>query len=83
LETVVRNSQGEGFDARVEHFNGQDGMRVGPKGLDPTRLKPGEKALFLPLWEINAPENSGLIVERNFHSIVENRRPDRKLNPLR
>lgn len=68
----------EGFDARGDLFNGQIGVIVGPKGLDLTRMPPGEIGIFLPLWEINAPENQALIAERKFQDIFENRPPDWK-----
>jgi hypothetical protein len=66
----------EGFDAEVNLFNGQLGLIVGPKGLDERRLPPDTRGLFLPLWEINHPKNRGLVMNRDFHAIVEFRPSD-------
>jgi hypothetical protein len=57
-------------------FDGQVGVLVGPKGLDPKRMPPETKSLFFPLWELNDPANQEMVVERKFHDICASRLPD-------
>ena len=71
----VKQLKAEGFDARGDVFNGQVGVIVGPKGLDPKRLPPNEIGVFFPLWELNDPVNREFVTKRKFHDIVEHRRP--------
>ena len=71
----VKDLNAEGFDARSDIFNGQVGVIVGPKGLDPKRLPPDEIGIFFPLWELNDPTNFGFVTNRQFHDIVDQRKP--------
>jgi hypothetical protein len=80
LGRFVSDLRREGFDARSDLFNGQVGLIVGPKGLDGNRMKPGDAAFFLPLWELNFEANRSLVAERRFHDIVEARPSDWEFN---
>jgi hypothetical protein len=73
LEEFVKQLRSEGFDARTDLFNGQIGVIVGPKGLDPKRMPPDEVGFFLPLWELNYEGIRELVARREFNEIVENR----------
>jgi hypothetical protein len=70
----------EGFDAKSDLYNGQLGLIVGPKGLDPKRLPPETAGLFFPLWELNHPANRPLVAARKFHEVFENRPSDWQFN---
>src|ERR1017187_4595582 len=73
----ARELRSEGFDARrIVLFDEQIGLMVGPKGLDPQRMPPGEEMLFFPLWELNYEANRPLVAARRFHEIVEHRPPE-------
>lgn len=61
---------------RANQFNGQVGLIVGPRGLDATRMGPEEAGLFLPLWELNHPDNCRLVVARRFQDIRDGRPAD-------
>jgi TIR domain-containing protein len=76
LGKFAKTLQAEGFDATVSLVNGQLGLDVGPNGLDPSRLSPDTRAIFLPLWEINHPQNRDLVERRDFHAIGELRPSD-------
>lgn len=80
LGAFVKDLKNEGFDARSDLFNGQVGLIVGPKGLEPERMNPGEAALFFPLWELNYEANRPLVAARRFHDIVKNRPSDWQFN---
>jgi hypothetical protein len=73
LANELRNN---GFDAREGWLDGQLGLIVGPQGLDPQRLPPDTKRLFLPLWEINDPVNKELVESRDFHKLYDSRSPN-------
>jgi hypothetical protein len=77
-ERFALQLQREGFEAGVQLWNGQIGIAVGPKGLHRRRMPPNVAGIFLPLWEINAPENRALIAGRKFQEIFESRPPDWK-----
>jgi hypothetical protein len=74
---LLRN---EGFDARFDLFNGQVGIIVGPRGLDPKRMPPDTAALFFPLWELNYVPNRPLVASRKFHDVLEGRPSDWQFN---
>jgi hypothetical protein len=80
LGSFVARLRGEGFDARTDLFNGQVGLIVGPKGLDPKRMPPDTSGLFFPLWELNYRANREFVEARRFHDIFESRPPDWKFN---
>ncbi len=80
LDTFAQQLQNEGFDARANVFNGQVGLIVGPKGLDPKRMPPDTAGLFFPLWELNYKANMPLVEARNFHDLFANRPPDWKFD---
>jgi hypothetical protein len=79
LDHFAVELRGEGFDAEHKMVSGQDGVEVGPVGLDQSRMPKGTKILFFPLWELNYAANEPLVAARKFHEIQENRRPDWKL----
>jgi hypothetical protein len=80
LDLLVAELRKEGFDARVDIFNGQVGLIVGPSGVDPTRLPPDTAGLFVPLWELNYAGNRPLVEQSRFHDIVGGRPADWQLN---
>lgn len=75
---LVSKLEAEGFDVYERMHPGQSemqhGLVIGPQGLDPTRLKPGDLGIFIPTWELN--QNAGLVLQRRFHDIVEQRLPN-------
>ena len=76
VDDFAKRLKGEGFDARADLYNGQGGLIVGPKGLDPIRMPPDTRAFFFPLWELNHDSNRSLVDARKFHEIFEKRPPD-------
>ena len=80
LGGFVARLRSEGFDARIDLFNAQVGLIVGPNGLDPKRLPPDTAGLFFPLWELNYRANRDLVAAFRFHEIFDNRPPDWKFN---
>lgn len=73
LEAAAKELCGEGIDAKVTLFNGQQGLDIGPKGIDPSKLPPNVTAFFFPLWELNAERNRPLVENRQFTDIVLSR----------
>lgn len=75
---LVSTLETEGFDVcermHPRQSEMQHGLVIGPKGLDQTRLKPGDFGVFIPTWELN--QNTGLVLQRKFHDIVERRGPN-------
>jgi hypothetical protein len=80
VQDFAKRLEGEGFDARTDLLNGQVGLIVGPKGLDPNRMPPDTMGLFFPLWELNHTTNRPLVDARRFHDIFENRPKDWAFN---
>jgi len=80
LAGLVTELRSEGLDARADLFNGQVGLIIGPKGLDPSRLPPETAGLFFPLWELNFTPNRPFVQARKFHEIFESRPNDWRFN---
>ena len=78
LTRFIEELKRENFDACEGEIDGQKGLLLGPKGLDPVRTVRGTEALFFPNWELNDPANNQRIEHREFHDIVENRPSDWK-----
>lgn len=76
MDGFVKQLRNEGFDVRGDVYNGQVGIIIGPKGLDPKRMPPDEIGIFFPLWELNHESNRPLVEARRFHEIVESRPQD-------
>ena len=64
----------EGFDAKKHVINGELGVLIGPKGLNPLRMPPGQRTLFFPHQELTERANRPLLARRDFHRIFENRK---------
>jgi hypothetical protein len=73
LDHFAAEQKREGFAAEHRMFGGQDGIEIGPVGLDQSRTPNRTNALFFPLWELNDAANEPLVAARRFHEI-ENRR---------